>query len=476
MTRPRRRREKSHRNQDIAIAASVLKRDAAKTDYIVVPLFAGLLANIALLVQSLGPDDGDPFEETPDLPAAARVILDDSQADDDSAWAEGTDRYTRTLEFVLAAWPLIFALTSRPYMEVQLAPYWDGIGEKDDVVAATEWLKANPQAPLLLTLLIAGQGVSVADSRRDEHPLFANSTRGIRVELARRLRDVGATRWPQVVRLAAAAWNADTLGRLALDQAASAEAYLEALSRVAAADEELDLAFDDDPFGDPDHPDSGIAATTTAQPDSSTSSTDVDALSAMRSQLEQTLARKETLEQQVATLRRERDAQADRHARSESHVGTLTEQIGGATERIKELEFQLLVATRERDELARLIFTDEQTAPADPEVLARALVGRRVLLFTGQAVAGAREDMRRAFFDVGAAEVECYWTDKSVGPERVPPDRLVVIDVSFMSHSNANRIDAMARRSKAWVCYTKAGSARIAQDVAARFVSRRDRL
>jgi hypothetical protein len=101
------------------------------------------------------------------------------------------------------------------------------------------------------------------------------------------------------------------------------------------------------------------------------------------------------------------------------------------------------------------------------------LAGKRVVLYTAQAAADAREAMRRSFFDLSAAEVDCYWTDKGFGPDRIPPDRIVVIDVSFMSHSAANRVVTSARKSGAWYCLTRHGAGMIARVVAARLLARR---
>ena len=462
MPSARRNSGEAELNREFAIAASVLKRDAAKTDYIVLPLFAGLLARITLATAM---DESDePGAEDDELSSMAQAILDDSQVEHDAAWSESPDRYGRIAEFVLGAWSLLDALVPLSYSAMELGPYRKGLGEKADVAAVVEWLKANPGASTFEQLLIAARGVSSTEARRDEHPLLGNATRGIRVELASRLRAAGTTRWPEIVRLSAAEWNADNLGRFALVLAEMTDDLLYSLTDAVMPKPELDTG---EHTGAEDHqPPADVTTRDSSAP------TDGPAVAAIQAELRETLARKTTLEQQIATLRHERDEQADRHARADSRVDALTEETHKLRARITDLEFRLLLVTRERDDLASLIFTEEQPAPADPDVAAHTLAGRRVLLYTGQAAADAREAMRQAFFDSGAAEVDCYWTNKSLGPDRVPPDRIVVIDVTFMSHATANRVDAMARRSKAQLCYTKAGSARIAQDVAARLVAR----
>jgi hypothetical protein len=451
-------------------SGSVLKRDATSTDYILFPAAAGLLTRIVPVM----PIDGD--DDWNDVLDLARVVAEESAEGDDAQWATDTERYAKVAKLALSGWPLLETLLPFHYAALQMVAVKRGSASTSNAgAAAAEWLRTRPDASLPMTLLIAAYGTAGAPRKRDESPLSARSTRKIRVELARRLRSAGLTRWPEIVRAAAGAWNVDEVGRLLLDIGASAQALTEAMDAAVEALE------------DDDEHDAGIAgipdSTDEAQKERLEQTLDGDDRRAvgqyeggdtigLREDLETARARIATLEQQVAALQHERDMNAERHARAESRVDSVTEQRDAARRRIKELEFDLLLSSREREELSRLVFSDETVTPAPAEEAAAALAGRRVMLYTGQAAADAREAMRRAFFDLNAAEVDCYWTEKTLGPDRIAPDRIVVIDVSFMPHSAANRVAVSARRSGAWFCVTRNGAGMIAREVAARLIAR----
>jgi hypothetical protein len=65
-------------DQDFTIASSVLKLDAAKTDYMVLPLFAGLLARVAL-ASKMEEVDGTTSSDVDDLAAMSRAGFEESQ-------------------------------------------------------------------------------------------------------------------------------------------------------------------------------------------------------------------------------------------------------------------------------------------------------------------------------------------------------------------------------------------------------------
>jgi predicted RNase H-like nuclease (RuvC/YqgF family) len=202
---------------------------------------------------------------------------------------------------------------------------------------------------------------------------------------------------------------------------------------------------------------------------------DVDLASRVES-LESEVAR---LEEERRRLEREVVVRSERHAGADSHAATLERELSEANERNQRLESELVELRRERDRASEDAAADLALAPdaEDASSVSRvpndSFAGRRVLLFTGHAVASTREAMRESFFEVGAMQVDCYWTDKARGPETFPEEAIVVIDVTFMSHSDSASIQARAARVGAWCLVCRRGASLIGREAAARFLARR---
>jgi hypothetical protein len=179
-------------------------------------------------------------------------------------------------------------------------------------------------------------------------------------------------------------------------------------------------------------------------------------LAALRSRVH--AIQSELREQEEKTHRLEREALvvAER-AGVDAHAEALELALTEAKARGRELEVELAKLRRERQReledhaVERALVPDAQELPAD------VFAGRRVMLFTGHAVASTREAMRQSFFEFGATQVDCYWSDRTRGPESFPADAIVVIDVTFMSHSTSEAITGRAERSGAWCMVCRRG-------------------
>jgi hypothetical protein len=90
-----------------------------------------------------------------------------------------------------------------------------------------------------------------------------------------------------------------------------------------------------------------------------------------------------------------------------------------------------------------------------------------VLVFTGAEAADARAAFAQSFRALGAADVDCYWADRSRGPDQFPADAIVAVDVTFMGHSTWNAIQDRARAAGAWCYWGRHGAATLSRATAA---------
>jgi hypothetical protein len=98
-----------------------------------------------------------------------------------------------------------------------------------------------------------------------------------------------------------------------------------------------------------------------------------------------------------------------------------------------------------------------------------------VLVFTGAENADARAAFAESFRDLGASQVDCYWADRSRGPDVFPANAIVAVDVSFMSHATWNAIQDRARAAGAWFYWGKHGAATLSRATAAAWMTHQAR-
>jgi hypothetical protein len=364
-------------------------------------------------------------------------------------------------DFALNAWDAFDAWVPAGYA---FALFQEDMGKSATALPSSviRWIDAHPDAPLAEIMIVASIGCHGVETRRDEHPIQARATRGLRVALARRLRDRGLTTW-QAVLHAAMSWTIEDVARHAAAVSAACTEMFFLTGDAAEASMRAEAKLD--PLA------ASRSADRSTPPEPAVAEDAHEALPPAHD-LTELHARMDTLRQQVLTARRERDELAHRVSRIDSRAESLQEELEQACRQIDDLELQLLMLRRERDELAEQIDVDEAFSARSPAELPPLLQGRDVVLFTGQAQADVRQAMEQSFYDAGARAVTSYWTEKVRGPARVPPDTLVVVDITFMSHGDADAARAMAERSGVTPFLCRRGSSSLAREVVTRLASR----
>ena len=448
--------------ETLALTAWVLQRDSTKTDYIVIPFAAGILARLVLALETGQMDNEINRSEWPDIRARAQRMLDFCSEDQDSRWADEVERYTEVFSLVTIAWETYGLWLPANYAEHKHGKQTSSRGPVH-LENSIAWLRENPAAPLLDMMLVAQVGTVGAADRRGNHPLLSRPSRPIRVELAKRIRAEGLTTWPQIIRMAVAAWTFESVERLGFDLAAVAHAALEFADKVVTVAISREEKATQEPPVPPLTPSEAEAAAAAARA--------AETIAAQTVELRDVSTQNRILTQRLVAAEAQRDALANRDARAESRAVSLTHNLAVAQQRTDDLAQQLRNLTRERDDLAAQVSVEESLALGAPPLPADALAGRKVLLFTGHAAADVREVMRKSFFEYGTTDVTCYWTDKSLGLDRVPSDAILVVDVTFMSHTKSDAVVALARKSGAWCCLSRRGTAMLAREVVARLVA-----
>lgn len=186
--------------------------------------------------------------------------------------------------------------------------------------------------------------------------------------------------------------------------------------------------------------------------------------------------------EELARLRGESDARLARVAALQRELAEARQSRERSAERARQLEEEL--AARRMPRLAAeptlaparspLVMQAEVTATraqvATPPRLADVFGGRLVYLFTGVERAGTREAMARALERHGAT-VLVYDGNRlaQLGPERFPPEALVIVETRQLCHSANDLLVERARASGVWVYVGPTGPAGLARRVAERW-------
>jgi hypothetical protein len=202
-----------------------------------------------------------------------------------------------------------------------------------------------------------------------------------------------------------------------------------------------------------------------AQPESATPAADT----ALREVVEQLRAGARELADQVnrgagevAQLRAARDQARFRVRALEAELEPLRAELARERRNARGLRNQLeeLRATIDAESADPIEPVPEEGWPAD------LLAGVTILLFTGQARAGAREAMADELREVGATvEVRETSGPRSI-PDRVSGDCVIVADVRFMPHMWSDAVAECARRSGARHLEVRSGQGGIVRAVA----------
>jgi cell division protein FtsB len=298
----------------------------------------------------------------------------------------------------------------------------------------------------------------------------------MRVVLAERLRRDGLTSWPKILIAAVDDWTVETVQRLALHNALAADSAIhyaaDLLDKYVEAGQDANApAVQRSAGGDSNGARQDGDARDPSQEDSARS----DEASAAEELINGAVAEINALRDQRAAVQRERDTVVQRDARLKSHVESLEQQLAEERERRQALERENAELRAERDRYAELIAAEDALLDEAPPPAADAFAGRRVLFFTAVEAADTRVAFARGFWELGAAQVDTYWTDKTRGPDVFPPDAVIAIDVSLMPHNDWNAILEKAKSAGAWYYSGRHGVTTMARATAAAWVKHRAR-
>ena len=444
----------------------VLRRDAARTDYLVIPLIAGVLANCFLAEEAIEGHGNDQSEV--DLYDLARSVRDlATAAREGNSWEDETHAYGIIASLVFCNWPGLISWGSLSWYRVSLDIGWTPRASHDLAVAVRA-LGADPPPSWTESVILAAFAASNAPGARSNNDfhLLGRAGRQLRVVLADRMRRANLVNWPAALAAAIDDWTVPTLQQLARSQAQAGDAailYVSTLEDAAKADAEAEAES------------SGARAR--PEPAPPPPPRDTGESQAAEELIKDAVAEITHWRMQRDRVQQERDRLADRDARHRSHIESLDRELQSARSALKRLETQLVTVREERDQFAERVAAYESIAEDAPSLPppADTFAGRRVLVFTGAENADARAAFAQSFLDLGASEVDCYWADRSRGPDQFPADAIVAVDVSFMSHATWNAIQDRARAARAW-CYSgKHGAATLSRATAAAWLTHQAR-
>lgn len=442
----------------------VLRRDATKTDYLVIPLIAGVMARGILA------DDG-PGSESEDQVALRRhaeqvIALADRGRTD--AWDGDLHAYGILADLVFCNWPAVMAWGGVSYHRTTLdLPF--AMGDAELLAAAVKFLGAHPP-PSLTESVIVAMTTLVGSGGMSELPLLGKAGRRLRVVLADRLRREGLSTWPQILIAAVDDWSLPTLERLALHNAAAGDAAIRYVMKIAEADSEAASREEPESRADRaahERPERESATARQAEPGEA---------EAAEQLIQDAVAEIQYWRTQRDVAQHERDNFAQRDARARSRVESLERQLAGERVRRQTLERELAELRAERDRFVERVAAEEAVLDEAPPPPNDAFAGRRVLFFTGVESADTRTAIAQGFWNLGAVQVDTYWADRTRGPDAFPADGIVAIDVSFMSHPTWSAILEKAKSAGAWYYWGKHGATTMARATAAAWAKHQERL
>lgn len=450
----------------------VLRKDATKTDYIVIPLVAGVLARCILSDDSDDSIDPEGIAATRRHAESVMAIADRGRTE---SWEKDHHAYGIVASFVFCNWASSLSWGSVSYQRTTLGLTF---GAKSDEVmsAAIRYLGATPRPTLtesvILTISVSAGGLR----RKGEMPLLGKAGRRLRVVLAERIRRQGLTSWPKILVAAVDDWTLGAVQRLALHNALAADSAIhyaaDLIENWQQAAQDATATFVERVAGDDSHgarQDDG--SLDPGQEDSAGS----DQAAAAEELINAAVVEITSLRDERAAVQRERDTVVQRDARLQSRVESLEHQLADERERRHVVERENAALRAERDRYAERIAAEDALLPESAPPPVNAFAGRRVLFFTGVEAADTRNAFARGFWELGAAHVDTYWTDRTRGPDAFPPDAIIAIDVSLMPHTASNAVLEKAKRAGAWYYSGRHGVTTMARATAAAWTKHRAR-
>jgi hypothetical protein len=439
----------------------VLRRDAAKTDYLVIPLIGGVLANCFLAEAEIEGPDADSSGGVLDLAGSIRELAEAARAG--TAWEDETHAYGIIANLVFCDWPGLLRWGSMSWFRSSLDIGWT-TRPAEDLAATVRALGATPAPSWTDSVILATFAATTAGPHTptNDYHLLGKIGRPLRVVLADRLRREHLTTWPSVLAAAMDDWTVPTLQQIARSRAMSGDASIHWM-REAEEAIKAQASEEDAPAAAPPDPAPAAAAGETR-----------DAVTA-EELIEGAVAEIVHWRKQRDRVQQERDKLADRDTRHRSRIESLDRELKSSRLAQATAEGELATLRDERDQLLGRIAAYEAVAEGAPATAfpSDTFAGRRVLIFTGAENADTRNGFAQSFRDLGAAEADCYWADRSRGPDQFPADAIVAIDVTFMSHPTWTAIQERARASGAWCYWGRHGVATLSRATAAAWNARR---
>jgi hypothetical protein len=451
-------------------ALGSLINDQRGTDSIVYPLVAGTLAR-CVLVSAERHQVTLTGLSVPALAEHARLVAKLADAADDSPnWERDRDAFATIVNFVLGGWDLLLEWVPEYY--VPIVAKWKEPTTAGLLKAARTWVDRKQSRRLTeLVLLSADVANRLLSKKVELVPIMAKAMRPIRVELAARLRAAELTTWPRVLRASFDDWQTDTLEGLLFDYAGVGTLPLNMDTML-----EEEMAWDDDEPDDPGQPDAAPAVEPShpsepLEPNEPREKRRLDADA--EALLDDAIAQIDRAEARSRAIEAKRLELADRYASLQGRVDRLTNDLTSARQEIAGLQSELAAVRRERDELADRMVAEEALANEATAPPATAFAGCCVYLFTGHTSGQVRDEMALRFVDYGPDDVNVYDADVNRGPDAYPPNAVVVLDTTFMSHSASDYVLSRVRASHVWCFRGAYGPGRLAKAAAAAYAARR---
>jgi hypothetical protein len=436
---------------------------------VVVPVVAAMAARIVLWSESafMHDDAADAAtnEWNGELLAGARTV---AHLAENGGWHDDDLAYIALEDFIEDAWPMAYLLREPTELHEMLALPLDTPWVKL-CDAATAYLRSQGDALHLPTaldvmLLSAHHGKAVVAARHaigrkprrleerwNSQPLLAPPLKGMRALLAPRIRALAEEgTWPSLLastwRQLGVEWLIDRAVRTVSTVAGARRRIAELEARTAAVEAAAGAARDDASRAVAQ---ARAAATTAAEA--------------------RVAAEIEALRAQLDAARSEAATARGRAARAVERAESLAAGVAALEAQCARLEAEL-ATTRPASGVVEPRLPAAVAADSLPE---EAWAGQRVLIFTQQARGSARADMEVRALALGAARVEVFLTSRSRGPDPLPSDAIVIVDVTFMAHTDSDALKGRARKAGCFLYEGRHGAATLCEAAARAWLEHR---
>lgn len=423
---------------DVARASELGRRP----DQLVVPIMAGILARCLLHSDGCTIDSADLREETMERARhVARLAADRRPWRADPAHVQA--RVLRFLEVDAAHFqPWIAGGLAYYALDMESRPMQE---PTEYVERFRHWYELRQPSALEAILVCMDCAGRVARTRGARMHLLAPAAKPLRAALLEPYQAYLQGSWQRALAWAFSEWTIDSLTYFSLNLASSSTALAYRLNDVAAlvrrACTERDQAIAE------------RASLEEAEVVRRAEQLAVESAAAATARAEAAEAALATREAELRAVNAERDRLANRLAGALSRIETLEGEVDGR-ERGE--------ATAEPAAPPRPVASPRDSAPAPPS-----LDGVRIFLFTNQERAGVRQEIRAGFEALGAAAVDVIDVSRSQGPSSYPAEAVVVADITFMAHSDADAVKARAAKAGCRFLPLRGGSATLAERTAA---------